>query len=89
MLQSLEIPIEVLDTPNALEIFRGWLLGEEVIFATRGNIWADTGALGIILADLLRHLIWTGDASENETKRQLERALSAFAAEFHAKMSFE
>jgi len=67
---------------ESIEFLRAWIQGDNMEFVSLGNIFDDAAFIGIFAADVVRHLVATGEGSDETRAQDLARALAAFQAEF-------
>lgn len=80
MIYALCEPTSVAEAKRARELLRAWIIDDgNVVFATRGGRFDDPAAYGIILADLLVHLVQNGDGDVDSVRSKVARAANAFS----------
>ena len=79
---QLDVPDTALHDSKSFEILRVWIANGGQHVSLRAGVWDDPAAWGLMLADLVRHIVntyETGTASDRE--RVLERIRLGLAAE--------
>jgi len=82
---QLDVPDAALRDSKSLEILRIWIAEGRQHVSLRIGVWDDPAAWGLMLADLMRHIVNTykpGTASDRE--RILERIRLGLAAELES-----
>jgi hypothetical protein len=82
MIDELGTPASVLGAATAVEIVRAWIVGEDVSFVTR-DIWEDPAAVGIFVADLLRHMADPAHEGGDAAVERERRAIDGLRAELN------
>jgi Domain of unknown function (DUF5076) len=82
---ALLIPDAALQDPNSFEFLRVWVANKALHVSLAAGVWKDPAALGILLADLARHVASACEQNAGLDKRTtLERIKDGFGAEFES-----
>lgn len=76
------MPAEIDSDANAREVLRAWVANGGLVCALRPEIWKDTAAWGMLLADLARHVAdAVKELDGSDTVNTIQRIRDMFNAE--------
>lgn len=87
-MRHLEVPEEVEQNPDAVEMLRAWALpNDEIGFVTKGFPIDDPAGLGIFFADLARHYFDVAGMERSSWRAGLSRVAECLMAEAQTEQS--
>lgn len=81
-IKTLETPKEVSQEQDAIEILKVWKVTKGQIFTFSTDVWSDSAAWGLLVADLIKHISKALTASRpDDYDKVYNRILDAINAE--------